>query len=91
MIHKQEEVLERAKEMAAREAMEAQGAVPKPSTPDASAVINGDATTNLSSATDAATLVMSPSSYSLSTPNIDANEDSDPIDNDPLLGVANEE
>ena len=61
----QEEVLERAKEMAAREAMEAQGAVPKPSTPDVSAVINGDATTNLSSATDAATLVMSPSSYSL--------------------------
>ncbi|XP_057474530.1 uncharacterized protein At4g13200, chloroplastic [Actinidia eriantha] len=83
----QEEVLERAKrakEKAAREAMEAQGPVSKPSTLDVSTAINGDATTNLSSAKDAATPAISPSSYSLSTGNIDANADADPTDTDPL-------
>ncbi|KAL6968052.1 hypothetical protein U1Q18_033856 [Sarracenia purpurea var. burkii] len=83
----QEEVLERAnraKEKAAREAMEAKGLVPKSSATNASSTVNGNTTTTINSATDATPPSLSNSSAST------VNTDLSPSDKDSLLGLSNE-
>ncbi|CAL5424973.1 unnamed protein product [Camellia sinensis] len=88
----QEDVFERAKrekEKAAREAMEAQGLVPKSSTANGPAVVDSDTTTNVPSATDATTTAIYPSLSNSSGPDI--NTDPGPNDKDSLLGASNED
>jgi len=83
----QDDVLDRAKrakETAAREAMEAQSLVPKPSTVEVSVVSDVETTTNSASGTVAISAAISPPPSSSSAPNIDPKEDTDPK-NDPLV------
>ncbi|THG13835.1 hypothetical protein TEA_014313 [Camellia sinensis var. sinensis] len=88
----QEDVFERAKrekEKAAREAMEAQGLVPKSSTANGPAVVDSDTTANVPSAADATTTAIYPSLSNSSGPDI--NTDPGPNDKDSLLGASNED
>ncbi|KAG5567314.1 hypothetical protein RHGRI_002769 [Rhododendron griersonianum] len=90
-VESAEDVLERAKrakEKAAREAMEAQSLTPKPSTAEVSVVSDVDTTTNSSSVTVAVTSAISPPSSSSSTPDVETKEDTNPTENDPLEGVS---
>ncbi|KAE9445229.1 hypothetical protein C3L33_22873, partial [Rhododendron williamsianum] len=84
MSHMHEDVLERAKEKAAREAMEAQNLIPKPSIAEVSVVSVVDTTTNSSSVTVAVTSVISPPSTSSRAPDVDIKEYTNPTENDPL-------
>ncbi|KAE9444751.1 hypothetical protein C3L33_23351, partial [Rhododendron williamsianum] len=93
-VESAEDVLERAKrakEKAAREAMEAQSLAPKPSTAEVSVVSDVDTTTNSSSVTVAVTSAILPPSSSSSTPDVETKEDTNPTENDPLEGVSDDD
>ncbi|KAI8537616.1 hypothetical protein RHMOL_Rhmol09G0038000 [Rhododendron molle] len=94
MSHMHKDVLERAKrakEKAAREAMEAQNLIPKPSMAEVSVVSVVDTTTNSSSVTVAVTSAISPPSTSSRAPDVDMEEDTNPTENDPLEGVSDDD